>query len=673
MAEEEKILSIKVDYAEAIKGIAEYQSKIDELKKSENELKEQLKTGQIDRKQYNEAIAASKIQTQQYTEAMRVLNKEVNNSIRSDQGKSTSLKGLRSQLSNLTAKYDSLSREERNAAKGKELEAHINRITSEIKGAEEETQRFYRNVGNYMNSIKGAFGTAMQSASAFGAELKLLSANPFMLIVGVIASLINGIAEELKKSEEQTNRWRMALAPLNAIMDTVSNGLNKMAGWIMSVIEGAGKLWNMVMEWTDAESWLGKNMRETNAKMEERVRLEKMQQQYTKDTRAEVTKTAERERAIAELRAKVAEKDKYSAKERLAFLDEAIKIEKEQAARNKELAQQRLDMLQLEASFTDNDAAMNDKLEEAKAAVIKADTDLFNKERELSAQRVETINQINAEAKAYNDYADSVNKGLKKIEEVAKKSSGLSDEDFKKAYEQQEKVNFAKLASVKNTEELIKTINVESLKDKRKRVEEEIALEQMKYNAMSQITGGLIQLTEEIGETNKAAAVASKVLALAQIAIDTGAAISAAIKESATAPTGLFGFLATVGPYISTILTNMATAIKSVKSAKFATGGDVVGEGTATSDSIPAMLSNGESVMTARATSMFAPILSAFNQAGGGVPIYGQQSGNQAMGEDMLAKAFAKGIANMPSPVVSVEEISSVSNRVRVIENINVI
>ena len=671
MAEEEKILSIKVDYAEAIKGIAEYQSKIDELKKSENELKEQLKTGQIDRKQYNEAMAASKIQTKQYTEAMRVLNKEVNNSIRSDQGKSTSLKGLRSQLSNLTAEYDSLSREERNAAKGKELEAHINRITSEIKGAEEETQRFYRNVGNYMNSIKGAFGTAMQSASAFGAELKLLSANPFMLIVGVIASLINGIAEELKKSEEQTNRWRMALAPLNAIMDTVSNGLNKMAGWIMSVIEGAGKIWNMVMDWTDAESWLGKNMRETNAKMEERVRLEKMQQQYTKDTRAEVTKTAERERAIAELRAKVAEKDKYSAKERLAFLDEAIKIEKEQAARNKELAQQRLDILQLEASFTDNDAAMNDKLEEAKAAVIKADTDLFNKERELSAQRVETINQINAEAKAYNDYADSVNKGLKKIEEVAKKSSGLSDEDFKKAYEQQEKVNFAKLASVKNTEELIKTINVESLKDKRKRVEEEIALEQMKYNAMSQITGGLMQLTEEIGESNKAAAVASKVLALAQIAIDTGAAISAGIKSSAGVP--FPGNLAAIASTIATVLANITMAIKTVKSAKFATGGDVVGEGTATSDSIPAMLSNGESVMTARATSMFAPILSAFNQAGGGVPIYGQQSGNQAMGEDMLAKAFAKGIANMPSPVVSVEEISSVSNRVRVIENINVI
>lgn len=49
----------------------------------------------------------------------------------------------------------------------------------------------------------------------------------------------------------------------------------------------------------------------------------------------------------------------------------------------------------------------------------------------------------------------------------------------------------------------------------------------------------------------------------------------------------------------------------------FSTGGYVQGSGTGTSDSIPARLSNGESVMTAKATSMFSPILSAFNQLGG--------------------------------------------------------
>lgn len=48
--------------------------------------------------------------------------------------------------------------------------------------------------------------------------------------------------------------------------------------------------------------------------------------------------------------------------------------------------------------------------------------------------------------------------------------------------------------------------------------------------------------------------------------------------------------------------------------------GKVRGPGTGTSDSIPARLSNGESVINAKSTSMFGSLLSAINVAGGGVP-----------------------------------------------------
>ena len=117
------------------------------------------------------------------------------------------------------------------------------------------------------------------------------------------------------------------------------------------------------------------------------------------------------------------------------------------------------------------------------------------------------------------------------------------------------------------------------------------------------------------------------------------------------------------------MLANVATAIKTVKSAKFATGGDVSGSGTSTSDSINAKLSNGESVLTTAATSMFAPVLSVFNQIGGGVPIYGQGN-NQSIGEEFLATAVAKGMQMAPPPIVSVEEVDRVHNRVQTIERI---
>jgi hypothetical protein len=71
-----------------------------------------------------------------------------------------------------------------------------------------------------------------------------------------------------------------------------------------------------------------------------------------------------------------------------------------------------------------------------------------------------------------------------------------------------------------------------------------------------------------------------------------------------------------------------ATALSNIWSAKgFASGGvylsdgkggKLQGPGTGTSDSINARLSHGESIINARSTSMFAPVLSAINVAGGG-------------------------------------------------------
>ena len=202
---------------------------------------------------------------------------------------------------------------------------------------------------------------------------------------------------------------------------------------------------------------------------------------------------------------------------------------------------------------------------------------------------------------------------------------------------------------------------------KQELTDKEIAIEEAKYQSMSQITNGLITLTSQLGESDEGFAKLSKVLALAQIAIETGKAIAKMV--SAESGKGIVG-IATMAAGIAAILSNIATAIKTVKSAKFATGGLVTGPGTGTSDSIPAQLSNGESVMTARATELFAPILSSFNQMGGGVPINITASSNQTMGEDMLARAVAKGVQMMPNPVVSVTEINTVGKRVEVLENL---
>ena len=56
--------------------------------------------------------------------------------------------------------------------------------------------------------------------------------------------------------------------------------------------------------------------------------------------------------------------------------------------------------------------------------------------------------------------------------------------------------------------------------------------------------------------------------------------------------------------------------LKSSMGISYANGGDVRGKGSGTSDSIPAMLSNGEFVINARSTKMFRPLLEQLNAKG---------------------------------------------------------
>ena len=201
----------------------------------------------------------------------------------------------------------------------------------------------------------------------------------------------------------------------------------------------------------------------------------------------------------------------------------------------------------------------------------------------------------------------------------------------------------------------------EDLSNKRREVE--VA----NSEAIGQAVGALGGMMEAFGEKNKTLTALSKVLALAQIAIASGVAIAEGVKQAQSVP--FPKNIAAIATTVATILANITSAIKTVKGAKMAMGGVVRGHGTGTSDQVPIQASNGESVMTAAATSMFSPALSALNQLGGGVPIV-VQSPAQQQGEEFLAAAVAKGMRLAPRPVVTVEEINRVQERVDVIERI---
>lgn len=863
----EKVLEIKVRYDDAIRKIADYRKQLDVLKQVEKTLKEDVDKGRISRDAYNIKLTETKIASQEYTDAIRVLNKEIQNNRKIEQEQEGSLKQLRAQLSNLTSEYDSLSEAERSAAKGQALKKSINDITDSLKGAEEETQRFYRNVGNYEESIKkavsanvpfigqimdiqenagglkGAFNAATTAVKGFSKQLLALLANPIVATLSVISVVIMGVTKAINSSEEASNRWSIITAPLTKVLNGLLNVVQFLAGGILSVVEAGAKLNNWISTQLEKVPLLGKVFKDINDSNREAIELAKEKIAIQQQERKDEVQNAKDALAVSELRNKAKDKENYTDKERLEFVRQANKLEQEQADRNVELAERKLKALQIESEWAQNNKEANGELARLEAEVYKARKDQFDKTRELLEQENTIKAEIAAKDKtaaeeakkqaeeyirivkerkdketeairqaedamlalvkdgadkqrqqiniSYSREIEDLKKKLleeqnltakardailstikAKEQEQANELQKISDEQMIKDIENREKLISLQLESVKegseqeyqlkmnqllaqqelelsnteNTEQMkiairakynkqlddlviarnediarkeqeamklrfeteiaalhgneeeilrikveqrkaeldaiqqmegesIEAFNLRKLEAenayidaKQELANKEVEIEQVKYEAMAQITGGLVTLTEQLGESNEGFAKLSKILALGEIAVNTGKAIAAGVAQAQSVP--FPSNIAAIATTITTIMTNIATAIKTVKSAKFATGGLVTGPGTGTSDSIPAQLSNGESVMTARATELFAPILSSFNQMGGGVPINITASSNQTMGEDMLARAVAKGVQMMPNPVVSVTEINTVGKRVEVLENL---
>ena len=874
----EKVLDIKVNYNEAIKAIAEYQTKIDAARDAEKSLKKQLKDGEISRQQYNEEMAASKAYIADCNDSIRIITKTMQNQIKQEKEQEGSLRSLRAELSNLTSEYDAMSEAERKGAKGEELKNKINEVTDALKGAEEETQRYYRNVGNYKNAIieaananipfveqinqmvtalgglkdyfsgvKGEMVAVSAGTSGLTKVLKLLKVALVSTGIGALVVALGSLVAWFTKTQKGVETANKIMGALGATINVIIDRASKLGSALVNLFTG-----NFKKAGEDAKavfSGIGKEI------ADETKQAWKLAEVLNEIDKKEVMLSMSRaaNRAEIEKLKKAADDQTLSTQERIKAAEKAAEIEKKDLNVQTQLAEARLANT---LGFTKMTGEVRKLMEQIKAGDVTADEvigklglsestiedlknfrDQFNELQELmedsygrQTKQQNTLNSIRQEGAdkakeakqkeleairaaedamlalvkdkreqarkevelTYSRQIEDLKISLKQEENLTVKArqaindqikaleqqksmelQKLSDEELQKEIDNRTKLISLQLESVREgseqeyqlkmqqldaqrtaeladkelTEQMKQAIvdkynkqmddlvtqreqeisekqqeavrvrmeneimqmqqsgaseleilqeqaeqkleflnsvqqqegeseqeflnrklqaNQEYLDAKKAISDKEVEIEEAKYQAMETVTGGLVALTQQIGESDKGFAILSKTLALAEIAINTGKAIAKMV--SAEAGKGIFG-LATMASGIATILTNIASAISVVKSAKFATGGLVTGPGTGTSDSIPAQLSNGEAVMTARATSMFAPLLSSFNQMGGGVPINVTQTSSQALGEDMLARAVAKGVQSI-RPVVSVEEINNVSNRVKVLENL---
>lgn len=288
--------------------------------------------------------------------------------------------------------------------------------------------------------------------------------------------------------------------------------------------------------------------------------------------------------------------------------------------------------------------------------MIKAKADLKNQAKEI----VDELNKEFEDAEKARKDADIMNGGTGEEDDTAKL-------ERYKAFLQSKLDAYKDYAAVQ--EQLQKDLSDAEVKEQEEANKKKAALTEEQLKMMSDMIQTMGDGLSEFFESEDKSlhsflkSMLTSILDAIEIAVNAYYAQILA-KEIASKS---WGGVASAAALMVLIKAAFAGAKALVKG--FSTGGYVQGSGTGTSDSIPARLSNGESVMTAKATSMFSPILSAFNQLGGGVPIVANNGGSN-IGMDMLAAAVARGYQMAPQPVVSVEEINRTQRRVQTIENI---
>lgn len=422
MADNVEILNI--DATESIKTIALLKAELKALR------------GELDN---------AEVGSEQYNNALKNVNKVQDELKEATNASSLSLEEARTKIDTTDKSYNELSatmRELKKAFKSAtdetakaDISANVDKINDRLKELDASNGVFSRNVGNYAGGMKEAmdsFGGGVGKVSnAFGSLKQMLSAivaHPIMLVIAGVVAIIKGIVDAIKRNEDAMMSLKKAFSVFDPILDSVKRGFEALGEVVVKVIGGIAK----------GVEWIGKMLSNSYASAVDKAnKLSQAENDLIKRERAFTVERAKLEAEVSDLKAKAAEKDKYTNKERLKFLDEAIKKEKKIANEEYAIAEEKFRIAKANAERSANDAATNDALAEAEANMYSARKSYSEKTKELNAQRVEAINAMKSEEKAATAAVEAENK---KKQDAAEKHQKAMFEAHQKEKADKERV-----------------------------------------------------------------------------------------------------------------------------------------------------------------------------------------------------------------------------------------
>lgn len=394
--EEQVIISVDLDAGQLEQQLEKVTADLVALKDQQRALTQEFKAGEISAQEYS-------IRSKSLSQEISTLSRQQGNLTQAVKLTTTatkdygdSLDGERAKLNDMQKAFAALSKEQRESAAGQEFLKSIKEQSDAVKAMEQSMGDARRNVGNYAESILQASGQMGGFGKATSAiinpvknatnGLKAMAATPIIAILNVLITIIVKLADKFKQNGAAMESLTKTFGLFNGVGVIVSKIIDGIA-------DGVVWLADKLYELADRFGLISDVAKES-------ARLSSEQLAIQKAENALIAETADRELKISELRAKVAEKNKYTAQQRLDFLKEAQRLEKEQSDAEYQLAKRRYELqvaLNAQSESSQDDLRKENELY---AAMVGAQTAYNNKVRELNAQMTEAQNQLKAEAKA---------------------------------------------------------------------------------------------------------------------------------------------------------------------------------------------------------------------------------------------------------------------------------
>lgn len=692
------ILAVELDAAKVAQDLDELSRKIADVKNEQKLLDEEYKSGKISLTEYTKSTAAMKdelswLQKQQKgaIATTKLLTAETDTY-------SDSLNGQRQKLADMQKAYDQLTQAQRESAGGQAFLKALKEQSDAVKELEEATGRAQRNVGNYpkvvqavipgfdkMQGVLGKMGLTLNDLSKNGTKAfaslgtslkafgKMFLTPPIAVVTAVLTAImfvVQKITEAFKKNDDAMTALQKAFAVFEPIGEAVAKVFDWVAVGLAKIAEGAAKV----------VQWIAGKVAPSYAAAADAARgLVKAQDDLEESERQYTINSAKRNAEIAELRAKVLEKEKYSTEERKRFLQEAIELEKQNLAEYKRNAEDRLSIMEdTAAREKDTSDATKDKIAQARAQMYQADEAYYSGVRRLIKQlsdfeAEERQARVDAWTQEWRDkvlVAEAEAATLQaKNEELQQRARDLLD-SINESEEEDE---------IESVDDMVKRmfgLDAEGVEYFRELLEQGVSYADAKTMAIADHTGRMAQSftksfgqlgnafmemgsalgefsdeSEEAAKAQKAFTLTGIILNQAQSISEGALAIAKGVESAAAVPfpaniPAILTVVATIGSLLAGVATTIVQAkqlFSQADAGKFATGG-VVGGTSYTGDKLIAHVNSGEGIYTNRQANNIL-----------------QEIANNPLrsGSDAMTEALVTALANMPAPRMVYEEFRS--------------